>query len=381
MQVVLVPYFRAGFGHISNARAVEAALRERRTDLDIRLVDLGAEIPVKALRRMYVTSWQSLLSMPMPVNAVLYALNAALPWGFTLANEVVIRRSLPALTALLRRERPAAIMSTHWGCCHVLNRARSAEGLDIPLYYAYTELAGAYHPIRCGADVYFCVTDDAREALVSIGVPRQRIERIGLIVQPDLCGSLPDRQEAQRALGLHEGRCTVLFSLGGEGIGRVFPLLDHYAVHGRNAQILVLTGGNTVLLRRLKDRYPPRDDRAFIAPVGFLESLKAAYAAADILAGKCGAAFATEAIATGKPLLVIHVGAPNEADNRDYMVRHGYAVCAKRPADFTAEIERLAAAARPDARVRERVREATRTTGAADIAGYLLARLEAQERR
>jgi len=379
MTRVLIPYFVAGFGHLSLARAIEGALRERRPGLDIRLLDLGVGAQSEALERLYVRSWQKLLALPRAVQSVLYFLNALFPWGFKLANGFAIRRALPVTRAFLREERPDAIMSTHWGCCHVLDRARRAEGLDTPLYFVYGELAGAFPPILCGADVYFCPTDDVREALVRIGVPRDRVVRIGLVVQPELRGDPPPQREARRALGLREDRFTVLFSLGGEGIGRCFPFLDHYSCRGQGAQILVLTGRNDRLLQALKARYPQRPDRALIVPLGFLPSLIMPYAAADILAGKCGTAFAMEAIAARKMLLINNLGAPNEADNRDYLVRHGFAAYTKRPVDFTAAVDRIAAETASGAAARESSSEIANANGAADIASYLLDRLEERE--
>lgn len=379
MPQVLIPYFHAGFGHVSFAAAIEQALRARAPAVDAQLVDLGAELRVDALERLYVGSWQRLLALPQVVQRALYALNAVFPWGFALANERAIRRALPAARAFLHRSSPDAIMSTHWGCCHLLDRARRAEGSGVPLYYIYTELAGAERPLRCGADIYFCLTEDAGEALVSVGVPRHIIRRVEPVVQPELCGSLPSPPEARRALGLREDCFTVLFSLGGEGIGKVFSFLDHFSLHGRHAQMLILTGRNADLLQRLKKRYPPRRDRALIAPVGYLASVQEAFASADILAGKCGTSFALEAIATGKLLLVTRVGAPNEASNRDYMVRQGHARDTRSPAAFTAAVEHFASAALSRRPAEKAPAAVAAAGGALGIADFILARLKERE--
>jgi UDP-N-acetylglucosamine:LPS N-acetylglucosamine transferase len=376
MPRVLIPYFSAGFGHMAVAHAVEHGLRGRGADVQTRLVDLGAELGVKALDGLYVGSWQGMLRLPRWVQTVLYALNGVFPWGFGLANERAMRLSLDAASALLHSEKPDAIVSTHWGCCHLLNRARGREGITVPLYYVYTELAGAYRPLNCGADTYFCMTDDAGAALVRVGVPPDRVVPIGLVVRPELCGDLPPRAEARRTFGLREDRLTVLFSLGGEGIGRVIPFLDHYLAHGRSAQILVLAGRNARLLATLGQRYPPRADGLRVVPVGVLPSPREALAAADLVAGKCGTSFAMEAIVAGRPLLVTQVGAPNEATNRDFMVRHGYAVRAGRPADFTAAVERMAAAG-----VGKAGEAVHRATGADEVAAYVCRRLSAIPRR
>jgi UDP-N-acetylglucosamine:LPS N-acetylglucosamine transferase len=339
-------------------------------------MDLAADLKADALEGLYVRGWQTMLGLPRGIQTGLYALNRLFPWGFMMSQERAIRRSLPAACAFLRTDRPDAIVSTHWGCTRVLDRARRAEGMHIPLYYVYTELAGAEWPVLCGADRYFCLTDEAEEALVSVRVPRERIVRVGLVVRPELYRDLPPRQEARRALNLRDDTFTVLFSLGGEGIGKTIPFLDHFSTHARQAQILAVTGRNSALLEELEKRYPPRQDRSPVVSIGFLDSLRLPFAAADALAGKCGGSFAVEAIATGRPLLVTRAGAPNEADNRDYMVKHGRAMSTERPADFTAAIEGLAAGGTVGAFVRDGAVGGFRMTGAADIAGFVLEGLQ-----
>ena len=370
MRRVLIPYFRAGFGHMAVAHAVERAFHARSAAIATRPVDLGAQLGVKALESLYVGSWQGILRLPRPLQAVLYALNGLFPWGFGLANARAMRLSLGAAAAFLRRENPDAIVSTHWGCCHLLDRARRREGIDLPLFYVYTELAGAYRPLNCGADTYFCMTEEAGQALVRVGVPRERIVHIGLVVRPELRGELPPHGEACRALGLRADRYTVLFSLGGEGIGRVTPYLDHYLAQGGEAQILVMTGRNERLLADLRQRYRPPAEGPRVLAVGVLPSPRDALAAADVVAGKCGTSFAMEAIAAGRPLLVTQVGAPNEATNSDFMVRHGYAVRTPTPAGFTAAVDRMAAGG--PGRAGD---TAHRATGADEVAEHVCRRL------
>ena len=370
-----MPYFKAGMGHVSFARAIRAEILARRPEWEVRLMDVGAELPGELLSDLYVRSWQKILAQPNWVKNGAFALNAMFPWIFGLLNKRAIREALPAALLLLEEYRPDLILPTHWGCGHLFEHARRLGKSRVPLFYLYTELAGAAKQIRCGADIYFCLSEDALAALMKIGIPRSQLVVTDLIVQNELLGELPDRAESRRELGLTEDRFTVVFSLGGEGIGKTFPFLDHFYTHGRHAQMLVLTGNNTDLLQSLLRRYPERTSHAKIVPVGFRSDLRRVFSAADLLTGKCGTGFAVEAIKTHRPLIINSLGAPNEADNRDYLVKRGFGSYTPRPADLTALIETYAIDDKLYLASLEPFTGVTDRNGAADIADYVVPRV------
>jgi hypothetical protein len=86
-----------------------------------------------------------------------------------------------------------------------------------------------------------------------------------------------------------------------------------------------------------------------------------------------------ESIKTRKPLLVNSLGAPNEADNRDYMVKRGFAVYTPRPADLTARIETLASDEKLYQQTLQPFRSVTDRNGSADIVDFVLEQLKDQE--
>jgi processive 1,2-diacylglycerol beta-glucosyltransferase len=355
-----------------HAQAVKDVFTLVAPEADVRLMDLGVEISDGIVEELFVRSWQRILALPALIKSALFAMNSHFPFGFFVTKWILRKRTMEKAMGLLEGYKPDAIVCTHWACAHVLDPARRALAMKVPLYSLYGELAGAFHMIRSGADAFFCLTEEARNALISFGIPKERIVLINVIVQPELCADFPEQRAARRALGLEEGKFTVLFSLGGEGIGRITPFLDLYYRKGAGAQILFLTGKNERLLELIKTRYPQRPDRAYIAPVGFLPDLKLAFAAADVFAGKCGGSFASEAIKARKLLLINNLGAPNEAHNRDYMVKHGFAFYTPRPSVFVRTIERLASDPGAFAEAVKPLEKARRGNGAENIARHVL---------
>jgi len=341
MKRVLVPYFNIGLGHFAFARSVKKAFESLPEPWEVHLMDMGEELPGKMLTNMYVESWRTILAAPKPVKSFLFGLNRLAPWATDLGIARGNRKNATAAAAFLSQVKPDAIVACHWGTAHVLNAGRMKAGIGVPLYYVYGELAGIVPQIRSGADNYFYMTSEAQRALIGIGVRQEQLVQIGLVLQPGLELPLPERGGARRELGLEADRFTVLYALGGEGIGNAFPYLDAYYSNARSSQMLVLTGKNREFQKSIQERYPQRADRGSIVAAGYVPDIKTAYGASDILAGKCGASFAMEAIRYRRPLLVTALGAPNEAHNRDYLVEHGFGYYVPRPEQFVEETERL----------------------------------------
>ncbi len=72
--------------------------------------------------------------------------------------------------------------------------------------------------------------------------------------------------------------------------------------------------------------------------LGYQEDISGIIGAADVLAGKCGTGFAMMAMATGVPLIVTHLGAPNERGNMRYVVENGYGWYCPRPRLFAERV-------------------------------------------
>lgn len=376
MKKVLIPYFNIGLGHFAFARSIKRAFESLPEPWEVRLMDLGEEMPGDLLSAMYVENWKMILAAPRVVKSFLFGINRVAPWTVSLGIARGNRKSSKDAASLLRETEADVVVACHWGAAHVFNTARREAGLDLPLYYVYGEVAGIVPQIRSGADTYFYMTEEAHEALLKIGVSADKLVEIGFVLQPGLEEELPDPAASRRELGLEADRFTVLVAFGGEGIGNAYPFLDYYYAHGgaNGAQLLVLTGKNKRFYDELSRRYPQASGHPKIVPAGYIPDIRTAYAAANVLAGKCGASFAMEAVRYNRPLCVISLGAPNEAHNRDYIVNHGYGFYLPKPADLARLIDRFV----EDESAYSTALKAFSTTpahgGAEDIARHVAAR-------
>jgi UDP-N-acetylglucosamine:LPS N-acetylglucosamine transferase len=331
---ILLPYLSAGLGHMILAQAIADSVHALRPDWELRLMDAAVELDDKLLQRTFVDLWKTFLKMPPFLSTAAFALERLAPGVARALNRRSFRTSVPKAASFLEEYKPDLVMSTHWACSHLFAMARGER--RIPLYYIYGELGETYSVVACGADHYFTLTDRTEDGLARFGVDRARMQRIPLVVDQHMIRSGVPRDVLRRALGVPAENLVVVLSLGGEGLGGTMPFIQEFARTVTGASLVVLTGRNAELLREVKEKA----GSAVIA-LGYQEDISGVIGAADVLAGKSGTGYAMMAMAMGVPLIVTHLGAPNERGNMRHIVENGFGWYCPRPGLFTGRVSTI----------------------------------------
>jgi UDP-N-acetylglucosamine:LPS N-acetylglucosamine transferase len=335
---ILIPYLSAGLGHMIQAQAIAHYLHRMRPDWDITIMDAARELDDALMQKTFVDAWRVFLRMPSFLSSTLFALEPLAP-GLTRAlNRRSFRTAVPKAAAYLAAHTPDLIMSTHWACGHLFSMAQGESRTPrIPHYYFYGELRATYSIINCGADLYFTLTQSIEEGLARLGVEPARMRRVPVVVDPHMVTSDVPRDVLRRGLGIPPESLAVVLSQGGEGIGRTLPFIEAFARDVKGATLVVLTARNTELLHQIQQRVTSDS----VIAMGYQEDISGIYGAADILAGKCGTGYAMIAMATGIPLIVTHIGAPNERENMRHIVETGHGWFCPRPREFAEQVSML----------------------------------------
>jgi UDP-N-acetylglucosamine:LPS N-acetylglucosamine transferase len=332
---ILIPYLMSGLGHFTLAQAIAHYLKEMRPDWEVRVLEPAKELDDALMQRSFIDLWRVMLGLPAFVQKALFGLERLFPKAARALNRSRFRTAVPKAAALLARDPPDLIVSTHWACTHLFAMARADR--TFPLYYIYGELEETYSIAECGADRYFTLSRNVSEDLARMGVDPAVIQQVPPIVEPAMVANHTPREIPRRGLGIPEDSLAVVLSLGGEGIGRTIPFIEAFAREVEGATLIVLTGRNTELLERIRRRVKSPT----VITLGFQEDLSGIVASADVLAGKCGTGFAMMAMATGIPLIVTHLGAPNEAGNMRHIVKNGHGWYCPRPSLFVRKVTEL----------------------------------------
>jgi processive 1,2-diacylglycerol beta-glucosyltransferase len=365
---ILIPYFLAGSGHLAVAEAIAHALRQRRPRWEVRLLEPAEEFRDHSLDRVYRRAWKRILEMPSAAKQLFFDMDEAFPALTAFINSQIMRSAVLKSIGFLAGWRPDLVMSTHWGCTHMFQRARAKLKMEMPLLYVFTELAGGYQLINCGADLYFAMSTDAVRDLADEGIPEQKLREINLVVRPQFLQVKPERGEARSRLGLPRRGFVLLFNVGGEGLGPTQRFVSAFLRTVPDGRMLVACGRNEKLYNRIRVKFPVER----IIPLSYRTDIELLMAASDVLAGKCGASYSMEAIIMTTPFIVTQIGAPSERPNMNYIVENGFGWYAPTPVKFAGLLRKLIEEPGLYSSAKDSLGHVSRRNGAEDIADTIV---------
>jgi len=350
-----------GGGHRSAAEAIAEALAALYGDgVQTTVVDALAHhmpFPWNQIGRLYVPVvnyapwlWRLLWWLTDSPRRTHWLFSALCPWIG------------PKLRQLFLAVQPDAVISVHPACNHLGVWTLRQMGWQTPFVTVVTDLVRA-HPLWLCPQVSLCLTatDEARQDALRAGLSPEKTHVVGLPVSSRFARRLTDGHSIRARLGLRSDLPVVLLMGGGEGVGRLYEVARGIAQARLPAQLVVVTGRNETLRRRLEAiawEIPTRIE-------GFVDNVPEWMAAADVLVTKAGPGVLSEAFIAGLPLVLNGAIPGQEAPNVDYVVTRGAGIAEANPARIAGWLaERL----RPDDETLARMARAARRLARPDAA-------------
>jgi processive 1,2-diacylglycerol beta-glucosyltransferase len=376
---ILIATSSLGSGHVTAARAVKCALRERVPEASIRILDFWSLIDGQAaatvrqtylhlvqehpliydrLHRIDQRVWRDVLMGSGPCSSALTTildllrghirdsdesfdggghhpgdrvlmrmLCATFPGNgqVTPATQLMVRMALVkwVWARLVRRMAlevkgwaPDVIVATQMCPAALLTASRRRYGLEIPIIGVLTDFGVHDFWVQPGID-HHCV---AHPSIANM----DRLDSSGVIASgiPLMPGfrNPPTQQEARRMLGLSLDRRIVLVPGGGLGLG-VDSVTARLLGGTTNVQVVALPGHcrqGAERLEALKQQYP---SRLHVSP--WTNHVERLLAAADVVVGKPGGLTVAEALACGRPLYPVRALRGQEGFNVQFLEQHG----------------------------------------------------------
>jgi processive 1,2-diacylglycerol beta-glucosyltransferase len=342
----------AGTGHVQAAAALEEAARRDRPDVEVRNVD-ALDHGTQLLRDLYDRSY------------VLMANRIPRLWGFLYHRSETRRRRPPTarvlsfldrhnargLLSLVRRWRPDRIVTTHFLPASALSRYA-----EVPLDVVVTDFLLHTFWLQPRVRRYYVATEDAREALVRRGIPRERIGPHGIPVSGRFLRA-PSRAEARRTLSLPEDAPVVLAMGGGFGRRGLPDVVAPALASSADVRVLAVAGRNEKMKAALARRF---GESGRVRILGFVDDIEVLMAAADLVVTKPGGLTTSEALTVGRPLVLTAPVPGQEERNARWLTAAGAARTAVTAPDLDAclgellgdreQLDAMASAARRAAR-------------------------------
>lgn len=328
---VLIYYASIGSGHLSAARAIEAALLDMHPEVEVILTDvfsnqgrssgapeLLSALAASAFPGVYDWSWRTGSGRPV------FQLSCSLP--------VLRKRVLDRFEQI----QPDLVICTHVLPCAILSSERKRRP-GVPIMAISTDFqANLFWPLKDIA-AYVVATEDSARNLRQRGVPDGRVYPFGI---PIVWQGLSTME-----VGCSVARLSILVIAGGKRMGSYLPI--QRLVYRLARQVAALPrlgidwefvlGSNRWMKRRLEEAigHPHH-----LSLNGLVDDMHERMGRADLIVTKPGGLTLAEAFAAGKPVLLLAKGAGQEAANTRAVLSHRAGVLAQTPGEILAMIDR-----------------------------------------
>ncbi len=316
---ILILTADAGFGHRSAANAVASAMEELYGDLcEIIIANPLEDKRAPFFLRDSQSDYDKLVrNMPELYRFGYDASDASVP-------AVIVEQALTVLLFEVMRDvvrtvRPDVILSTYPLYQAPLRAVMTIMRKTIPLLVNVTDLATVHRLwFTNNVDLLMVPTPIVYELALSYGMPPEQLQVTGIPVNPEVVREKRSAGEIRQALGWHADLLTVL-AVGSRRVERLVETLNVMNHFGRPLQIVVVAGKDEHLYHELKmmEWHVPVKLFEFAPNVPILMK------AADFIVCKAGGLVITEALACGRPMMLVDVIAGQETGNADYVTENG----------------------------------------------------------
>lgn len=306
-----------GTGHTQAAHALSASLRRLSSDVQPRVIELGAFLH-PTITPWVLSAYRKTVSSRPKLIGFIYKTqyNRSLNKFTQLALH---RLYYTEAAEIIRQLRPDGIVCTHPFPSIVVSRLKRL-GLDVPLFTVITDYDAHGAWVSSEVNRYFVSTPEVRRILAGHGVPDHKIEVTGIPVHPNFWEKR-NKDEA-RAKFMLQKMPTVLIMGGGWGLFRNESLLRHIVKWKDRLQLIFCMGDNRKALNKLLH------DKEFSHPnvrlLGFTREIDELMEVSDLLITKPGGMTCTEGMAKGIPMLFYNPIPGQEQQNCKYFIERGY---------------------------------------------------------
>ncbi|MHB9130089.1 MAG: MGDG synthase family glycosyltransferase [Armatimonadota bacterium] len=329
-QKLLVIYANTGGGHLSAAKAIEAAIHLRYPEqYDVVILNVPTVCGSRRVRMLYESYNLMLKADPRYAKHGMRLLNTVN------AEKVVIPlvpHAFQNVRRALLRERPNLVISVHAIVNHAHLRAMKECDMygRVPYAIVCTDLTNNF--LRGWANPeatrILTFTDLAKAQMCEFGVPAEKVTvHRGFTVNPAFFTDCSSKAECRTKLALQPDLFTILITMGGMAVPRkTLAVVRSLLKSGLPLQLVVICGMNRSLKRGM-DRLARRT-QAPLHVLGFTDQMAQLMTAADLMITKPGPGSIMEAVLKELPLLLDGVTEPmpQECGNLDYALAEGIAV-------------------------------------------------------
>ncbi len=327
MKHILILTVDYGYGHRVTANAIAAALQETHgQDCQVEIINPLDDPKAPAFLRENQENYDRVVRETPDLYRIGYQVSegkvasSLLKGSWTLMLFNVLRK-------ILRQKQPDVIVSTYPLFQGILDVVFTVEKKHIPLLTTVTDLAKVnsawFHP---AADLCLVPTQVVYHLAVEAGLQPEKVKITGIPVRIDLAKETREPAAIRQSLGWQTDPFTVL-AAGSKRVEHMYDSLRVLNHSGLPVQLVIATGGDEDLFQRFQEVEWHVEAHIY----NFVTEMGAFTKAADCVLSKAGGLIISEALACGRPLILIDVIPGQETGNAEYVVAGSAGVLAREP--------------------------------------------------
>jgi processive 1,2-diacylglycerol beta-glucosyltransferase len=335
---ILIATVTAGNGHLAAAAALDEAWQAFRPDDVVERVDLGKFF--SPLHRKIVSDgYVKLVNHAPELWGMMFAKtdNSKMARGLNRVRAIFPSNSRHRFGRYVKEFRPDVVLCTHYFPLETLNHLRRKKDAPRPMAVSIvTDFEAHALWMDACVDLYCVAAEDTKARLVARGATPESIVVTGIPISAKFSTKI-DPKAVRKTLGLRDDLPVLLVPSGGFGMGPVAQILAALDKVERPFQSVVVTGRNEELRRSLA----AQDHKHPTHVLGFATNMHELMAVASFLITKPGGLTSSEALAMGKPLVILNPIPGQEAANSDFLLERGAAAKVNRVEDLPYRIEQM----------------------------------------
>jgi len=340
---VVIATATAGAGHLAAASALEEAWSALRPQDSLKKVDL-VEFFSPIHRKIHADGYVKLVEHAPELWGMLFGKtdNPRVARRLNELKRVFPSRSRARFARYISQVAPDAVVCTHYVALDTLAdmrrqipKGRQSSRMPLVATVVTDFEAHALWMAPC-VDLYCVATEETKARIVARGAKPGQVVVTGIPIAAKFM-ILPNPREVRQRIGLRDDQPVILVLGGGFGMGPVAEILSELDKVEASFQNVVVTGRNEELRRALAtcDRKHPTH------VLGFASNMHELMAVADLIITKPGGLTTSEALAAGKPILIINPIPGQEAANSDFLLERGAAAKVNRVEDLPYRMRQL----------------------------------------
>jgi processive 1,2-diacylglycerol beta-glucosyltransferase len=342
---VLIATATAGAGHLAAAAALEEAWRAFRPEDVLKKLDL-VEFFSPLHRKIHADGYVKLVEHAPEIWGMLFGKtdNPRVAHRISELKRAFPSKSRARFGKFLNEFAPDVVLCTHYVALDTLGtmrsrpKARRAGGSDRFPFVVSVVTDFEAHALWMDpcVDLYCVATEETKARVVARGADPEHVVPTGIPISAKFL-TKPSPRDVRKAMGLRDDLPVILVLSGGFGMGPVAQILAELDKVQASFQTVVVTGRNQELRRSLAacDRKHPTH------VLGFASNMHELMAIAELIVSKPGGLTTSEALAMGKPLLIVNPIPGQEAANSDFLLQRGAAAKINRVEDLPYRLDQL----------------------------------------